>query len=90
MTLYMKEKPSKETIIRTVLLVLALINQFLLLMGKSPLPIADETLREFVSLGLTIGASLWAWWKNNSYTQEAIKADGYLKKLRGEKDGKSC
>lgn len=86
----MKERPSKETIIRTILLMFALINQFLLLMGKSPLPIADETVREFVSLAITIGASIWAWWKNNSYTKEAIQADAYLKRLRGKKDGKSC
>ena len=27
---------------------------------------------------LTAGASLWAWWENNSFTQNAIIADEYL------------
>ena len=30
----------------------------------------------------TIITALWAWWRNNSFTQNAIKADGYLKQLK--------
>lgn len=74
----------KETIIRTVILVVALINQGLTVAGVSLLPISDEQITEFLSLGLTIGASLWAWWKNNSFTADAIEADEYLKNLKGK------
>ena len=73
---------SSGTIIRTALLILALINQFLTIMNISPLPIEDEQLTELLSLAFTIGTSLWAWWKNNSFTQEAIKADEYLTSLK--------
>ena len=73
----------KETIIRTVILIVALINQGLTVAGVNLLPINDEQITEFISLGLTIGASLWAWWKNNSFTKDAIEADAYLKNLKG-------
>lgn len=74
----------KETIIRTVILIVALINQGLTVAGVSLLPISDEQITEFLSLGLTIGASLWSWWKNNSFTADAIEADAYLKNLKGK------
>lgn len=74
----------KETIIRTVILIVALINQGLTVAGVTLLPISDEQITEFLSLGLTIGASLWAWWKNNSFTANAIEADAYLKNLKGK------
>ena len=34
---------------------------------------------------LTVCASLWAWWKNNSFTQAAIEADEQLHK-KGQVD----
>ena len=72
----------KETIIRTAILVLALINKALTLFGKSPIPIDDETLSALLSLIITTAAAVWAWWKNNSFTKHAIKADEYLEELR--------
>ena len=77
-------KITKETIIRTILLVIALTNQVLTSMGKNPLPFSDDIVYEAVSLAATIGAAIWAWWKNNSFTKSAIEADKYLEKLRGE------
>lgn len=64
-----------DTIIRTVCLVLALINQALTMTGHSLLPISDEQVNEAITLGATIITSLWAWWKNNSFTRAAIQAD---------------
>lgn len=74
----------KDTIIRTVVLVLALINNCLTMSGHSPLPIEDEQITEFLSMMFTVAASLWAWWKNNSFTQSAIKADEYMNTLKGK------
>lgn len=71
-----------DTIIRTIILVVALINQALTMVGKSIIPISDEEITEIVSLIVTIGASLWAWWKNNSFTPKAIKADEILAELK--------
>ena len=77
----MKIKPA--TIARTAVLALALANQVLSVAGLSPLPIDSATLEPWVTTGLTTAAALWAWWKNNSCTPEAIRADELLKEMRG-------
>lgn len=71
----MKRKPSKATTIRTIILVLAIVNNALAIAGKSPLPIDDEMVTEVVSFVFTTGAAIVTWWKNNSFTQKAIEAD---------------
>lgn len=71
-----------ETIIRTIILVIALVNQVLTSLGKNPLPFSDDLIYEAVTLAVTIGASAWAWWKNNSFTKKAIIADEYLKEMK--------
>lgn len=73
-----------DTIIRTLVLVLALINQILESTGYSIIPVTDEQLSELITLVFTIGASLWAWWKNNSFTKNAIKADEILAEMKSE------
>ena len=73
---------TKQTIIRTVVLLIALLNQILLMIGKNPLPFSEEGIYEAVSMAVMVGASLWAWWKNNSSSPEAIEADRYLAALR--------
>lgn len=77
----MKIKPA--TIARTTVLALALANQVLSVAGLSPLPIDSAALEPWVTTGLTTAAALWAWWKNNSFTPEAIRADELLKEMRG-------
>ena len=73
-----------DTIIRTVCLVLALVNQCLTMTGHSPLPIEDEQVQEFLSLVFTVAASVWAWWKNNSLTQAPIAADEMMHAIKAE------
>ena len=78
----MKEQRGKittATIVRTICLTLALVNQALSVWGHSPLPIEDETVSQFISLMMTTAASVAAWWKNNSFTQKAIEADRVLR-----------
>ena len=77
-------KIKTETIIRTIVLILALINQVLAIMGKGQIPITEDEVYQLITLLITIGSALWAWWKNNSFTLPAIKADEYLEKLRKE------
>lgn len=77
----MKIKPA--TIARTAVLALALANQILSVAGLSPLPIDSATLEPWVTTGLTTAAAVWAWWKNNSFTPNAIRADELLKEMRG-------
>ena len=77
-------KISKETIVRTIILVVALINQVLTAAGKNPLPFSDEELYTGLTAVFTVAASAWAWWKNNSFTQNAIAADAYKAQLDEE------
>ena len=81
----MKKTIKTETIIRTIVLAVALINQILTSTGHSVIPVSDEQITELITLGITVGASLWAWWKNNSFTQKALKADAVLEELKGAK-----
>ena len=73
---------SKETIARTIILAVALINQILVVLGINPLPFAEEELYNIISTIATAAAALWTWWKNNSFTPEAIQADKYLGELK--------
>ena len=71
-------KVEAGTIVRTICLVLALINQVLVMSGHSVLPIQDETVEIIVTNVATLITALVAWWKNNSFTQKAIEADKQL------------
>ena len=80
-------KVNKETIIRTVVLLVALVNSILTSLGKNPIPFSDEEIYEGLSAFVMIAATVWAWWKNNSFTNNAIKADEYKALLdEGEKE----
>lgn len=78
-------KISAATIARTACLLLALTNQVLTACGRPILPIESETLNQLVTSGLTVAAALVSWWKNNSFTREALAADSYLTQLRNHK-----
>lgn len=79
-------KIKAATITRTAVLILALANQILSATGHSPIPVDDAQLEQLISTGITVGAAIWAWWKNNSFTKEAIAADNYLESLIGRKE----
>ena len=84
-----KKKVSVETIVRTVVLVATLINSVLTMLGKNPLPFSEDDLYTVLSAAATIAATVWAWWKNNSFTTEAIKADEYLHELKADRNAES-
>lgn len=65
----------KEAIIRGVVLAVTLINSILTASGKNPLPFDESAFNEFVAYAINALAALWAWWKNNNITQEAIERD---------------
>ena len=69
------------TIARTAVLFLALVNQCLTMAGISPIPIEDEQITVLISTTWTVVAAVVAWWKNNSFTKEAVEADHYKKTL---------
>ncbi|MCO4851174.1 phage holin [Bacillus vallismortis] len=76
----------KGTVIRTVLLLVAFINQTMVMFGKSPLDIQEEQVNQLadvlytsVSLIFTIGTTLAAWFKNNYVTEKGKKQRDLLK-----------
>ena len=73
---------SAGTIARTACLLLALANQVLSALGKPVLPIESATVEQLVTAGITTVIALIAWWKNNSFTPEAIKADETLERMK--------
>ncbi len=78
----MSKKIPTETIIRAIVLFVTLVNTILTMSGKNPLPFAEDELYAWLSAAATVAATLWAWWKNNSFTPEAIQADKYLAELK--------
>lgn len=78
----MSKKIPTETIIRAIVLFVTLVNTILTMSGKNPLPFAEDELYAWLSAAATVAATLWAWWKNNSFTPEAITADEYLAELK--------
>lgn len=74
------------TIARTIVLLLALANQVLAMCGKQVLNISDDDIYQVVSIVFTIGASAVAWWKNNSFSQTALKADKVMAELKENKN----
>ena len=75
-------KITPATLGRTAVLLLALTNQLLSAAGRPVLPVESAQLEQLVTAGLTVAASLWGWWKNNSFTQPALHADEYMQQLR--------
>ena len=79
---HMNKKVETGTIVRTALLGLALTNQILSATGHPVLPIENAELETLITTSMTVGASLWGWWKNNSFTPEAIESDKRMHDLK--------
>jgi SPP1 family holin len=50
--------------------------------GMSPLPFEEDEITEMLSYLFTAIAAIWSWWKNNSFTKNAIEADEVLAQLK--------
>ena len=76
-------KPTVSTIVRVVLLVIALANMALAVLGIVPEEIVgNDQAYEIGSVIVTAIISVINAWKNNSFTPEAIEADKYMKELK--------
>lgn len=77
-------KISKSTIIRTLILLLVIINMVLRYFGIDPLNISDNEIAIAVELIIELLAIIAAWWYNNSFSQNALKAQKFLEELKEE------
>ena len=69
---------SMQTWVRTAVLVLALINQALVMFGITKNEIELEQWTEYASYIFTAITAIWSWWKNNSFTDKAQEADSII------------
>ena len=75
-------KISKGTIVRTIMLAIVLINLVLKHFGIDVINVEESQVLTFVEAVLEVGTIIVAFWKNNSFTDKAIKADNFLKQLK--------
>lgn len=67
-----------QTWARTAVLLLALISQLCVILGKRSEAIDVDQWQEYATYILTVIGSVWSWWKNNSFTKNAQTADKVL------------
>lgn len=63
------------TIVRTGAALIALINQIFAITGLQQIPFDDQAVYQWLSMGLTVVTFAVNWWKNNSFTKQAVLAD---------------
>lgn len=68
--------------IRLLVLMLALVNQFLTAAGLNPIAVSETELYTTLTGVITILAALWAAWKNNSLTASAQQSDILMTNLK--------
>ena len=81
------KKITDGTLARTLILILALLNQIFAIFGIDTINIEEDSIYQVISVLFTIGAAIAAWWKNNSFTQAAITADELKDVLNSPADG---
>lgn len=81
------KKYDKGTVIRTVLLFVALLNQILVACNQVPLPLTEEQIEgtyTVISTLITSVLAAWAWFKNN-YVSKKGQAQKEVLKQKGLK-----
>ena len=77
-------KISKGTIIRTIALAVVLLNLLLKALGKPLIDFDEGTAVEWLEGIIEIAIIVVGFWKNNSFSEAAIRADEFLKELRSD------
>ena len=77
-------KISKGTIIRTIALAVVLLNIVLKALGKPLIDYDEGTVMYWLEYIIEIAVIIVNFWKNNSFSPNAIKADEFLKQLKAE------
>ncbi len=76
---------SKGTIVRTIMLIIVLVNMILQHFGIDVIKVDESEVLSLVETVINLAVIIVAFWKNNSFTDKAIKADEFLKNLKEEK-----
>ena len=79
-----------KAIIRLLVALVPVVNILLVELGKSPLPFTESEINAGLSAVVAAIGILYAWWKNNNITEEAISLQPTLNELkRVNKDAKA-
>lgn len=84
-----ENKISIGTIARTIAVIIVIINMILKASGKPIIDVDEGTVLYWLEYAVEIAIILVAWWKNNSISPAAIKADEFLKQLRNSDEVES-
>jgi SPP1 family holin len=71
-------KTDVGSIVRTIVFILAWVNQFLATKNISPIPVDEVTISSII----TGAVSLWTWWKNNNFSRAAQKGQQKLHEVK--------
>ncbi|ASN70111.1 putative holin [uncultured Caudovirales phage] len=74
----MSMKTDVGSIVRTIVFILAWVNQFLATKNISPIPVDEVTISSII----TGAVSLWTWWKNNNFSHAAQKGQQKLHEVK--------
>ncbi len=77
-----KYKIKADTIARTIILALALVNQILSATGHSVIPVQDSDIEVVVTTAFTVVMAVVNWWFNNSFTQAALRGDIVMDEIK--------
>lgn len=72
----------KSTVVRTIMFAIVLVNWVLKYFGKSPIAVDESVVYQCIECVVSIIILVLSFWKNNSFTKNAQKADEYLEKLK--------
>ena len=75
-------KVTKSTIVRTILFFAVMLNFILERCGVDLIPVNESAILMFVEYAIEVAVLAVGFWKNNSFTEKAIKADKFLQELR--------
>ena len=73
---------TKGTILRTILLIITVINMVLETAGVDVIPTDESFIASAIETLVEIGAVVASWWYNNSFTEKARKADEFFNQLK--------
>ena len=76
-------KISKWTVVRTVMLLIVVLNMILKACGIDVIDVSESQVLSCVETVIEIGTIAVSWWYNNSFSENARKADEFLKSLKG-------
>lgn len=77
-------KISKGTIVRTIMLIIVIINLVLKQLGHDLINVSESEILTAVEMIIELAVIVVSFWKNNSYSEKAIKADEFLAVLKSD------